>query len=164
MVEYLVTMGAKAGKVKDNKMKKEVFNQIIQDNINSKLISVTLTGGMKLGEALEIEGNRTMRTSVSFIKLEENYVAVRKHTDVSYDYSGQTRTGDARNADFYLGYEEIIALEFFDLFFDEMEKEQKKNAAKQKEKEYQAHKKQIEKERKRKEKEEKLFIETAGDI
>ena len=52
-------------------MKKEVFNQIVVDNIDSKLISVILSSGIKLSQELEIEGNRTTRTSVKFIKIED---------------------------------------------------------------------------------------------
>ena len=95
-------------------MKKEVFNQIVVDNIDSKLISVILSSGIKLSQELEIEGNRTTRTSVKFIKIEDTYVGIRKHTDVTYDYSGQISKGDSRNADFYMGYDEIVALEFYD--------------------------------------------------
>ena len=62
-------------------MKKEVFNQIVVDNIDSKLISVILSSGIKLSQELEIEGNRTTRTSVKFIKIEDTYVGIRKHTD-----------------------------------------------------------------------------------
>ena len=95
-------------------MKKEVSNQIVVDNIDSKLISVILSSGIKLSQELEIEGNRTTRTSVKFIKIEDTYVGIRKHTDVTYDYSGQISKGDSRNADFYMGYDEIVALEFYD--------------------------------------------------
>ncbi len=33
---------------------------------------------------------------------------------MTYDYSGQISKGDSRNADFYMGYDEIVALEFYD--------------------------------------------------
>ncbi len=95
-------------------MKKEVFNTIVVENIDSTLVSVTLSGGIKIAQELLIEGNRTSRTEVSFIKIEDTYVGIRKRTEVTYDYSGQTRKGDVRHADFYMGYDEIVALEFFD--------------------------------------------------
>lgn len=95
-------------------MKKEIFNQIVVDNIDSTLVSVILNNGLRISQELEIEGNRTTRTSVTFIKIEDSYVGIRKHSDVTYDYSGQISKGDSRNSDFYLGYDEIVALEFFD--------------------------------------------------
>ena len=95
-------------------MKKDVFNTIVVDNIDCTLVSVTLTGGMRIAQELLIEGNRTSRTEVTFIKIEDTYVGIRKRTEVTYDYSGQTRKGDVRHADFYMGYDEIVALEFFD--------------------------------------------------
>lgn len=95
-------------------MKKEIFNQIVVDNIDSTLVSVILSNGLHITQELEIEGNRTTRTNVTFIKIEDNYVGIRKHSDVTYDYSGQISKGDSRNSDFYLGYDEIVALEFFD--------------------------------------------------
>ena len=92
--------------------KKDLTGSI--SSIDSKLISVILSSGIKLSQELEIEGNRTTRTSVKFIKIEDTYVGIRKHTDVTYDYSGQISKGDSRNADFYMGYDEIVALEFYD--------------------------------------------------
>lgn len=147
-------------------MRKDVFNEIIQDNMNSTLVSVTLSGGLKLGQAVEIEGNRTTRTTISFAKLEETYVAIRKHIDVSYDYSGQVRKGDARNADFYLGYEEIIAIEFFDAFLQQVEQEERKSAEKERQKAREAERKKADAARaeKKKAKGEDIFLETAGDI
>ena len=95
-------------------MKKEVFNQIVMDNIDATLVSVILSNGEKLSRDLLIEGNKTTSTQVTFIRIEENYVAVRRKMDITYDYSGQTRKGDAQYADFCLGYEDIVALEFYE--------------------------------------------------
>ncbi|MBR4759538.1 MAG: hypothetical protein IK078_05245 [Lachnospiraceae bacterium] len=151
-------------------MKKDVFNTIVVDNIDCTLVSVTLTGGMRIAQELLIEGNRTSRTEVTFIKIEDTYVGIRKRTEVTYDYSGQTRKGDVRHADFYMGYDEIVALEFFD-----------KNAALVTENEVKAAGGTSEnrhgiivkpkseltkkaKEREKKEKEDQLFIPSAGDI
>lgn len=145
-------------------MKKEVFHEIISDNMNSTLVSVTLSGGIKLGQTLEIDGNRTTRTSVSFSKLEDTYVAIRKHTEVSYDYSGQTRNGDIRNDDFYLGYEEIIALEFFDQFQQQIENEERKSREKEKQKERDMERKKNEANRAEMKKNQKIFIESEGGI
>lgn len=147
-------------------MRKDVFNEIIQDNMNSTLVSVTLSGGLKLGQALEIEGNRTTRTTISFAKLEETYVAIRKHIDVSYDYNGQVRKGDSRNADFYLGYEEIVAIEFFDAFLQQVEQEARKSAEKERQKAREVERKKADaaKAEKKKAKGNDLFLETAGDI
>ena len=145
-------------------MKKEVFHEIISDNMNSTLVSVTLSGGIKLGQTLEIYGNRTTRTSVSFSKLEDTYVAIRKHTEVSYDYSGQTRNGDIRNDDFYLGYEEIIALEFFDQFQQQIENEERKSREKEKQKERDMERKKNEANRAEMKKNQKIFIESEGGI
>ena len=139
-------------------MKKEVFNQIVVDNIDSKLISVILSSGIKLSQELEIEGNRTTRTSVKFIKIEDTYVGIRKHTDVTYDYSGQIR-----NADFYMGYDEIVALEFYDEVAKQIEDgkaAEGKHEIISKPKGKYAPKESG----KKKSVEEELFIKTAGDI
>ncbi|MCR4690272.1 MAG: hypothetical protein K5739_02880 [Lachnospiraceae bacterium] len=95
-------------------MKREVFNTIVMENINSTLVSVTLSGGIRISQELLIEGNRTSKTDVSFIKIEDTYVGIRQRTEVTYDYTGQTRKGDSRHADYYMGYDEIVALEFYD--------------------------------------------------
>lgn len=148
-------------------MRKEVFNEIIQANMNNTLVSVTLSGGIKIGQALEIDGNRTTRTSISFVKIEENYVAIRKHIDVSYDYSGSSRKGDARNNDFYLGYEEIVAIEFYDDFVTQVEQQERRNAEKEKQKAREAERKKAElKAQAEKEKalKDAIFVKTAGDI
>lgn len=148
-------------------MKKEVFNQIVVDNIDSTLMSVTLSGGIKLGQELMIEGNRTTRTNVTFIKIEDTYVAIRKHTEVSYDYSGQIHKGDSRNADFYMGYEDIIAMEFYDEIIkpiygnevaDEKASKQEKHEIIKKDKG------KISSRVKKKNATDELFIKTAGDI
>ena len=144
-------------------MKKEVFNQIVVDNIDSKLISVILSSGIKLSQELEIEGNRTTRTSVKFIKIEDTYVGIRKHTDVTYDYSGQISKGDSRNADFYMGYDEIVALEFHDEVAKQIEDgkaAEGKHEIISKPKGKYAPKESG----KKKSVEEELFIKTAGDI
>lgn len=148
-------------------MRKEVFNQIVVDNIDSTLISVTLSGGMKLAEELIIEGNRTTKTSVTFIKIEDTYVAVRKHTQISYDYSGQIHKGDTRNADFYMGYEDIIALEFYDeivrpIYGNEVPPEMQQNN--EKPEIIKKDKGKISSRVKKKKAEDELFIKTAGDI
>lgn len=145
-------------------MKKEVFHEIISDNMNSTLVSVTLSGGIKLGQTLEIDGNRTTRSHVTFSKIEENYVAIRKHTEVSYDYSGQTRNGDVRNDDFYLGYEEIIALEFFDTFQQQLENEERKSREKAKQRERDEERKQNESNRAQMKKKQQIFVESEGGI
>lgn|GEM_PF-1265780 len=150
-------------------MKKDVFNTIVVENIDSTLVSVTLSGGIRIAQELLIEGNRTSKTDVTFIKIEDTYVGIRKRTEVTYDYSGQTRKGDVRHADFYMGYDEIVALEFFD-----------KNAKLVSDSQAAAEGGETSrhgivakplsdltrqaKERERKEKEEQLFIPTAGDI
>ena len=95
-------------------MKKDVFNSIVMENIDSELVSITLTGGIRIAQELLIEGNRTSRTEVSFIKIEDTYVGIRQRTEITYDYTGQTRKGDVRHADYYMGYDEIVALEFYD--------------------------------------------------
>lgn len=144
-------------------MKKEIFNQIVVDNINSTLVSVVLSNGLRISQELEIEGNRTTRTSVTFIKIEDSYVGIRQHSDVTYDYSGQISKGDSRNSDFYLGYDEIVALEFFDEVArpaygqDTMGSEQQRHEIIQKQK-------GIYEDRKKASIEEELFIRTAGDI
>lgn len=147
-------------------MKKEVFNQIVVDNIDSSLVSVTLSGGIKLGQELVIEGNRTTKTNVTFIKIEDTYVAIRKHTEVSYDYSGQIHKGDTRNADFYMGYEDIIAMEFFDeivkpIYGNEVPEDSSKG---EKHEIIKKDKGKISSRVKKKNPEDELFIKTAGDI
>lgn len=144
-------------------MKKEIFNQIVVDNIDSTLVSVILSNGLHITQELEIEGNRTTRTSVTFIKIEDTYVGIRKHSDVTYDYSGQISKGDSRNSDFYLGYDEIVALEFFDEVARPSygqgidDSEQPRHEIIQKEKGTYTGKKKTSLE-------DELFIQTAGDI
>ena len=142
-------------------MKKEVFNQIVVDNIDATLVSVILSNGMKLSRDLLIEGNKTTTTQVTFIKIEETYVAVRRKMDVLYDYSGQIRKGDPEYADFYMGYEDIAALEFYEesvkQALDEMAKAEAAPLMNEVQDEY------VEKAKKINE-EESLFIKTAGDI
>lgn len=145
-------------------MKKEVFHEIISDNMNSTLVSVTLSGGIRLGQSIEIDGNRTTRTNISFAKLEDSYVAVRKHTEVSYDYSGQSRNGDSRNDDYYLGYEEIIAIEFFDTFQQQIDNEARKNAEKEKQKARDEERRQNEENRAKMKKNQQIFVESEGGI
>ena len=142
-------------------MRKEVFNQIVVDNIDATLVSVILSNGMKLSQELLIEGNKTTTTQVTFIKIEDTYVAVRRKMDVTYDYSGQIRKGDAQYADFYLGYEDIAAIEFFEesvkQALDEKAKAEAAPLMNQVQEEY------VEKAKKINE-EESLFLKTAGDI
>lgn len=142
-------------------MKKEVFNQIVMDNIDATLVSVVLSNGMKLSRELLIEGNKTTTTQVTFIRIEEQYVAVRRKMDVSYDYSGQIRQGDAQYADFCMGYEDIVALEFFEesvkKALDEKAKAEAAPLMNQVQEEYVEKAKKINVE-------EELFIKTAGDI
>lgn len=142
-------------------MKKEVFNQIVVDNIDATLVSVILSNGMKLSRDLLIEGNKTTTTQITFIKIEETYVAVRRKMEVSYDYSGQIRKGDSEYADFYMGYEDIAALEFYEeavkQALDEMAKAEAAPLMNEVEPEY------VEKAKKKSE-EDSLFIKTAGDI
>jgi len=131
------------------------------DNLDATLVSVVLSSGMKLSRELEIEGNKTTTTTVTFIKIEDDYVAVRRRMDVTYDYSGQTRKGDAQYADFYMGYDEILALEFFEesikQALDEKAKAEEKPLMTETPQEY------VEKAKKIQE-EESLFLKTAGDI
>nr|MBQ8252659.1 hypothetical protein [Lachnospiraceae bacterium] len=142
-------------------MKKEVFNQIVVDNIDATLVSVVLSNGMKLSKDLLIEGNKTTTTNVTFIKIEDNYVAVRRRMDVSYDYSGQTRQGDSEYADFYMGYEDIAALEFYEeavkQALDEKAKAEAAPLMNEVQEEYVQKAKKINEE-------ESLFLKTAGDI
>lgn len=142
-------------------MKKEVFNQIVMDNMNATLVSVVLSNGMRLNRDLLIEGNKTTTTQVTFIKIEETYVAVRRKMEVSYDYSGQIRKGDSEYADFYMGYEDIAALEFYEeavkQALDDMAKADVAPLMNEVQEEY------VEKAKKINE-EESLFIKTAGDI
>ncbi len=148
-------------------MRREVFNEIVQANMNNSLVSVTLSGGVKIAQALEIDGNRTTRTSISFVKIEETYVAIRKHIDVSYDYSGSSRKGDATNNDYYLGYEEIVAIEFYDDFATQIEQQERRDEEKRKSREREAERKkaEIKAQAVRAEaQKDKLFVETAGDI
>lgn len=145
-------------------MKKEVFNQIVVDNIDSTLVSVTLSNGIKLGQELVVEGNRTTRTNVTFIKIEDTYVAIRKHTDVTYDYSGQISKGDSRNADFYMGYEEIVAIEFYDEIVKPIYGNEVPQSAPKERHEIIQKKKSALAEKKKKKPEDELFIKTAGDI
>lgn len=147
-------------------MKKEIFNQIVVDNIDSTLVSVLLSNGTKISQELEIEGNRTTRTNVTFIKIEDTYVAIRKHTEVSYDYNGQISKGDSRNADFYMGYEEIVAMEFYDEFVkpiygNEIPGEEAKPKHEIIPKQKSAY---ADRNKRPKSPEEELFIKTAGDI
>lgn len=142
-------------------MKKEVFNQIVVDNIDATLVSVVLSNGMKLSRDLLIEGNKTTTTQVTFIKIEETYVAVRRKMEVTYDYSGQIRKGDSEYADFYMGYEDIAALEFYEeavkQALDEMAKADAAPLMNEVQEEYVQKAKKINEE-------ESLFIKTAGDI
>lgn len=142
-------------------MRKEVFNQIVMDNIDATLVSVILSNGTKLSRDLLIEGNKTTTTQVTFIRIEENYVAVRRKMDITYDYSGQTRKGDAQYADFCLGYEDIVALEFYEesikQALDEKAKAEVTPLMNEVEEKYV-------KKSKKKNVEDELFIKTAGDI
>lgn len=142
-------------------MKKEVFNQIVMDNIDATLVSVILSNGEKLSRDLLIEGNKTTSTQVTFIRIEENYVAVRRKMDITYDYSGQTRKGDAQYADFCLGYEDIVALEFYEesikQALDEKAKAESAPLMNEVEEKYVEKAKKINVE-------DELFIKTAGDI
>lgn len=142
-------------------MKKEVFNQIVMDNIDATLVSVILSNGTKLSRDLLIEGNKTTSTKVTFIRIEDNYVAVRRKMDITYDYSGQTRKGDAQYADFCLGYEDIVALEFYEesikQALDEKAKAESAPLMNEVEEKY------VEKAKKMNI-EDELFIKTAGDI
>ncbi len=150
-------------------MKREVFNTIVMENINSKLVSVTLSGGIRIAQELLIEGNRTSKTDVTFIKIEDTYVGIRKRTEITYDYSGQTRKGDVRHADYYMGYDEIVALEFFDKNAKLMGEQQERDAGGQSSRHGIVSKplsdlSQQAKEREKKAKEDQLFIPSAGDI
>ncbi|MCR5418400.1 MAG: hypothetical protein K6E84_05740 [Lachnospiraceae bacterium] len=149
-------------------MKKDVFNTIVMENIDSTLVSVTLSGGIRIAQDILIEGNRTSKTNVTFIKIEDTYVGIRKRTEVTYDYSGQTRKGDVRHADFYMGYDEIVALEFFDKNAKLVSDSQSTDAGSESRHGIVAKPlsniTQQAKEKERKEKEEQLFIPTAGDI
>lgn len=142
-------------------MRKEVFNQIVMDNIDATLVSVILSNGTKLSRDLLIEGNKTTTTQVTFIRIEEEYVAIRRKMDVTYDYSGQTRKGDAQYADYCLGYEEIVALEFYEesvkKALDEKAKAEVAPLMNEVEEKY------VEKAKKMNV-EDELFIRTAGDI
>lgn len=145
-------------------MRREVFHEIVSANMNSSLVSVTLSGGIRIGKSIEIDGNRTTRTSISFAKLEDDYVAIRRHTEISYDYSGQSRNGDIRNDDFYLGYEEIVAIEFFDTVSQQIENEERKIAEKEKQKERDAERMQNEANRAKMKENQKIFVESEGGI
>ena len=142
-------------------MRKEVFNQIVMDNIDATLVSVILSNGMKLSRDLLIEGNKTTSTQVTFIRIEEEYVAIRRKMDITYDYSGQIRKGDAQYADYCLGYEEIVALEFYEesvkQALDEKSKAESAPLMNEVEEKYIEKAKKINIE-------EELFIKTAGDI
>ena len=142
-------------------MRKEVFNEIIMDNMDATLVSVILSNGTKLSRDLLIEGNKTTSTQVTFIRIEENYVAIRRKMDVTYDYSGQTRKGDAQYADYCLGYEEIVALEFYEesikQALDEKAKAESAPLMNEVEEKYVEKAKKVNIE-------DELFIKTAGDI
>ncbi len=146
-------------------MKKEVFNQIVMDNLDATLVSVILSNGMKLSQELEIDGNKTTTTNITFIKIEDTYVAVRRKMEVTYDYSGQIRKGDSKYADFYMGYDDIAALEFFEesvkQALDELARADAQPLMNEPDEKYVE--KAAEEKRKRNE-EESLFIKTAGDI
>ncbi len=144
-------------------MQKEVFNQIIVDNIDATLVSVVLSNGMVLSRKLEIEGNRTTSTNVTFIKIEETYVGVREKLDVTYDYSGQTRKGDSKYADYYMAYEDIVALEFYEESVKKALEENEKAQTRQASLPNEVEREYVEKSQK-KSVEEELFIKTAGDI
>ena len=150
-------------------MKREVFNTIVMENIDSKLVSVTLSGGIRISQELLIEGNRTSKTDVTFIKIEDTYVGIRKRTEITYDYSGQTRKGDVRHADYYMGYDEIVALEFYDknakLMGEQQEKTNDGHASRHGivSKPLSDLSKQA-KDKEKKAKEDQLFIPSAGDI
>ena len=149
-------------------MKREVFNTIVMENIDSKLVSVTLSGGIRISQELLIEGNRTSKTDVTFIKIEDTYVGIRKRTEISYDYSGQTRKGDVRHADYYMGYDEIVALEFYDknakLLGESTVTEGSSESRHGIVSKPLSNLSQQAKERERKAKDEQLFIPSAGDI
>ena len=148
-------------------MKREVFNTIVMENIDSKLVSVTLSGGIRISQELLIEGNRTSKTDVTFIKIEDTYVGIRKRTEISYDYSGQTRKGDVRHADYYMGYDEIVALEFYDKNAKLLAEGQAPEGSESRHgivSKPLSNLSQQAKERERKAKDEQLFIPSAGDI
>ena len=93
-------------------MDKTAFYQIVGDNSKSTLRNVMLSNGKEIRAYTEIEGNRTTEVELFLYKIADEYITIRKHTIVTYDYNGQNSKGDENDVDIYLGYDSVIGLQY----------------------------------------------------
>lgn len=94
-------------------MDKTAFYQIVGDNSKSTLKTAMLSNGTELKAYTEIEGNRTTEVELFLYKIEDDYITIRQHTVITYDYNGQISKGEESDVDVYLGYDSIVGLQYY---------------------------------------------------
>jgi len=94
-------------------MDKTAFYQVVGDNSKSTLKTVMLSNGTEIKAYTEIEGNRTTEVELFLYKIEDEYITIRKHTVVTYDYNGQISKGEESDVDIYLGYDGVVGLQYY---------------------------------------------------